>query len=143
MAENDLKLLSAWPSPYVMRPLLIHDGKPICESLIIVEYIDENWNSGLFILLSDPYDRAIARFWATYIDDKWLTLMSELGKAQGEEAKAEVQEKLQEALVPLEEAFVKCGKGKTFFGGDNIGYIDIAFGVHFGLDKGNKIYVRS
>ncbi|KAK4376753.1 hypothetical protein RND71_003049 [Anisodus tanguticus] len=119
-------------------PVLIHGDNPICESLVIVQYIDETWTNGPSILPSDPHDRAISRFWAAYIDDKWLTLMSGVGKAQGEEAKAKVQEKLQEALVPLEEAFVKCGKGKTFFGGDNIGYIDIALGCILGWIKAIK-----
>ncbi|KAH0677560.1 hypothetical protein KY285_025361 [Solanum tuberosum] len=102
-------------------PVLIHGDNTICESLVIVQYIDETWTNGPSILPSNPLDRAIARFWVAYIDDKWLPLMSDLGKAQGEEAKLEVQEKLQEALVPLEEAFVKCSKGKSFFDGDNIG----------------------
>ena len=51
-------------------PVLIHNDEPICESLIIVQYIDEVWASGSSILPSDPYDRAIARFWGAYIDDK-------------------------------------------------------------------------
>ena len=51
-------------------PVLIHNEKPICESLIIIQYIDELWMSGPSILPSDPYDRAIARFWGAYIDDK-------------------------------------------------------------------------
>lgn len=51
-------------------PVLVHDDKPICESLVIVQYMDDTWTSGPSILPSDPYDRAIARFWASYVDDK-------------------------------------------------------------------------
>ncbi|CAN4124354.1 unnamed protein product [Withania somnifera] len=160
MAASTVKVLGTQASPFANRVLialnfksvdyefiqedmsnkiLIHSDNPICESLVIVQYIDETWTSGPSILPSDPYDRAMARFWAAYIDDKWLPLMSELGKVQGEEAKLELQEKLQETLMPLEEAFVKCSKGRSFFGGDNIGYLDIAFGCILGWIKVVKI----
>ncbi|KAG8366260.1 hypothetical protein BUALT_Bualt17G0057900 [Buddleja alternifolia] len=50
-------------------PILIHGDRPICESLIIVQYIDKVWASGPAILPSDPYDQATARFWAAYLDE--------------------------------------------------------------------------
>ncbi|KAF2323344.1 hypothetical protein GH714_034791 [Hevea brasiliensis] len=51
-------------------PVLIHNGKPICESMIIIKYIDEVWNDRAPLLPSDPYQRAHARFGADYIDKK-------------------------------------------------------------------------
>ncbi|XP_004300630.1 PREDICTED: glutathione S-transferase U17-like [Fragaria vesca subsp. vesca] len=164
MAKNDVKLIGAWPSPFVLRarialnvksveyeflqetlgtkselllksnpvhkkiPVLIHNDKPICESLIIVEYIDEAWASGPSILPSDPYDRAIARFWAAYIDEKWFPAMKGIAAATDDEARKAAVGQVAEGLALLEEAFQKISKGKSFFGGDHIGYLDIAFG---------------
>ncbi|KAG5521094.1 hypothetical protein RHGRI_033600 [Rhododendron griersonianum] len=109
-------------------PVMIHGGKSICESLIIVEYIDEVWTDGPGILPLDPYDRAMARFWAAYVDDKLWPTLKGIRSAEGEEAKVAALEQVMEAMMLLEDAFVKCGKGKDFFGGDTIGYLDIALG---------------
>ncbi|XP_057777074.1 glutathione S-transferase U17-like isoform X2 [Salvia miltiorrhiza] len=102
-------------------PVLLHGDRPICESLIIVQYIDEAWTNGPSILPTDPYDCAIARFWAAFFDDK-------IREAEGEDAKELVLEKIFEAFVLLEEAFINCSKGKAFFGGDSVGYLDIVVG---------------
>lgn len=120
---------------YKKIPVLFHADKLICESLLIVQYIDDVWPNGPSILPPDHYDRAMARFWAAYIDDKWPPLLGELRKAQGAEAKAEVIKRILEDMVVLEDAFVKCSKGKAYFGGDNIGYLDIAFGCFLGWLK--------
>jgi glutathione S-transferase len=64
--EQDLfnkgELLLRYNPVHKKVPVLIHDGKPICESLAIVQYVDEVWAaaSAPSILPADPHDS-----WAT------------------------------------------------------------------------------
>ncbi|KAK1349204.1 Glutathione transferase [Heracleum sosnowskyi] len=113
-------------------PVLIHGHKSVSESLVIVQYIDEVWTNGPCLIPSDPLDRAEARFWADYIDHKWFPLTAEFKLTQGEGRKVVVKERIIEGLVLLEEVFVKCSKGKDYFGGDSIGYLDIVLGSFLG-----------
>lgn len=56
---------------YKKVPVLIHNDKPIVESLAIAEYIDELWKGNFPSLLpSDPCQKALARSWARYIDEQ-------------------------------------------------------------------------
>ncbi|XP_047093872.1 probable glutathione S-transferase GSTU6 [Lolium rigidum] len=129
---NKSELLIRYNPVHQKVPVLIHHGKPICESLAIVEYVDEVWGGGVApsILPADPYERAIARFWAAYIDDKLFPAWMGVLKAATEEEKAEKVSQTLAVLVHLEEAFAKCSDGKAFFGGDTIGYLDLALGCN-------------
>ncbi|KAH9290898.1 hypothetical protein KI387_035015, partial [Taxus chinensis] len=55
---------------YKKIPVLLHNGRSICESKLIVEYIDETWPSPHQLFLRDPYDRYLVRFWADFLDHK-------------------------------------------------------------------------
>ncbi|KAF5741586.1 Glutathione S-transferase TAU 10 [Tripterygium wilfordii] len=97
-------------------PVLLHNGKSIAESLVILEYIDECWkNSGPRLLPEDPYLKARARSWADFHDQK--------------------QEKAIEDFNGLLTVFEKGIKEdfpshSPFLGGQNLGFLDIVVGTH-------------
>ncbi|KAK2642016.1 hypothetical protein Ddye_023779 [Dipteronia dyeriana] len=100
-------------------PVLVHNGKPVAESLVILEYIDETWKNNP-ILPQDPHERAMARFWASFIENKILATASKIGLCKGEEKEVVILE-FSEQMKMLEQQL----NGKDFFGGDKIGFVDI------------------
>ncbi|XP_031093264.1 probable glutathione S-transferase parA [Ipomoea triloba] len=101
-------------------PVLIHNGKPFCESLIILEYIDEVWKDKFPLLPSDPYTRAQARFWADFIDKKiYECLKAWLFKTKDANG---IKEELVENLKVLEG---ELGE-EAYYGGERIGFLDLA-----------------
>ncbi|XP_062167720.1 probable glutathione S-transferase [Alnus glutinosa] len=101
-------------------PVLVHNGKPIAESQVILEYMDETWQ-GYPLLPKDPYQRAVARFWAKFIDDKCLLPVFKAFYPGEEEEREKAAEETSELLKFLEEE----QKKKRFFGGESIGMVDI------------------
>jgi len=156
--SQDVKLMGFWASPYLLRvrmalnikgipyefvekdetvkiPKLLHAGCAICEPFKIVEYLDATWNSIDFppILSKDPYNRAIGRFWETHIDEKIALAMKSLLNGK----KDDVEEEFHAAILILENGLTNdVGReAKSFFGKENIGYIDISLGSMLGWLK--------
>ncbi|XP_023742233.1 probable glutathione S-transferase [Lactuca sativa] len=103
-------------------PVLIHKGRSLCESKIIVEYIDELWKSKSPLLPSDPYLRSQAKFWADYIDK----VIYDVGMKFMAGPKGQEMEKARHEWF----GYLKVLEGelgeKPYFMGDTFGYVDIA-----------------
>ncbi|PSS16044.1 Glutathione S-transferase [Actinidia chinensis var. chinensis] len=102
-------------------PVLIHNGKPVCESLIIVHYIDEIWKHKSPILPRDSYQRAHAMFWADYVDKKIYSLGRQVWLSSGDEQEAAKNE-LMGCFRLLEGEL----GDKAYFGDDAFGIVDVA-----------------
>ncbi|VAI69116.1 unnamed protein product [Triticum turgidum subsp. durum] len=124
---NKSELLLRSNPVHKMVPVLIHAGKPVCESTIIVQYLDEAF-AGDALLPARPYERAVARFWAAFIDDTLLKAMYQASWSKTEEEKAEGKKKVAAALTTLDGALRDVAGGKPFFGGDAPGYVDTVLG---------------
>lgn len=156
MADEKVKLLGYWASPFALRvhwalklkgieylyqeedlpnksplllqhnpvhkkiPVLVHNGKPIAESLVILEYIEETWKHNP-LLPEDPYERAKARFWAKFVDDKCVPGIFGTFAKVGEEQQ-KIAKEARENLKILEG---ELGK-KRLFGDTKVGFMDVA-----------------
>ncbi|KAL1349807.1 glutathione S-transferase 3 [Arachis duranensis] len=101
-------------------PVLIHKGRPICESAIIVQYIDEVWNDKNPIMPSDPYEKAQARFWVDFIDKKIYETWRKMWLSEGEE-----HETWKKELISIFKQLEEILGDKAFYGGDTFGFLDI------------------
>ncbi|XP_027354207.1 glutathione transferase GST 23-like [Abrus precatorius] len=119
---NKSAMLLQYNPVYKKIPVLVHDGKPLAESLVILEYIDETWKQNP-LLPHEPYERAKARFWSTFVDEKCVpAFMATFSKGGEEQQKAAPEAR--ENLKTLEGGL----EGKRYFGGEKIGFADIAIG---------------
>ncbi|XP_074297613.1 putative glutathione S-transferase [Silene latifolia] len=90
-------------------PIFVHNEKPVIETLVIIEYIDEIWKENPLLPIN-PYERAQTRFWAKFIEEKIGATSSKALPMRGQGT----QEAIDELLTQLE-IFEKEMKGNKLF----------------------------
>ncbi|KAH9290218.1 hypothetical protein KI387_034335 [Taxus chinensis] len=126
VAVNKSDLLLRMNPVYKKIPVLIHNGNPIYKSLIVLQYIDEAWPASKRFLPYDPYDCALAWFWADFVDKKIYEAGSRIIRLKGE-AQEEAKQDMVENLEHLEGALKQMLNGGPYFGGEEFGFVDITF----------------
>ncbi|XP_006291646.2 glutathione S-transferase U27 isoform X1 [Capsella rubella] len=104
-------------------PVLIHNGKPVCESNNILEYIDEVWkdDKSLQLLPSDPYQKSQCRFLADLIDKKVFDAGRRTWTKKGKE-----QEEAKREFIEILKVLERELGDKVYFGGnDNVSMVDL------------------
>ncbi|ONI08670.1 hypothetical protein PRUPE_5G192700 [Prunus persica] len=136
--SNKSQLLLKYNPVHKKVPVLVHNGKSIAESYIILEYIDETWNSDPRILPEDPYGRAKVRFWASYIQQQLFEGLSRVVTSRGE-AQEKALEEVFERLKVFEGGMKEYLQGgASFTNGESLGLLDILMVVTFGPYKAHE-----
>lgn len=115
-------------------PVLVHGGKPIAESTVILEYIEETWSHHTPLLPKDPYERAMARFWIDYGQQKASTFSAFLQSS--DEDKEERAAQVLEIFKTIQDKALGDNK---FFGGDTLSLVDLCFGWLASFERVERI----
>jgi ganglioside-induced differentiation-associated protein 1 len=65
-------------NPKGVVPTLVHDGKPVIESTLICEYIDQTFTQAPRLIPADPWLQARMRLWSKLVDDGLFEGVTEL-----------------------------------------------------------------
>lgn len=110
-------------NPRGLVPVIVHNGKPVYESPVCIEYVDEAWKTDRNLLPTDVYQRAFARIWSNFIGSKieapYYRLLMKKDQAERDEAIDSIVKATKMLFAELDK------KSGPFFGGQALNKIDI------------------
>lgn len=113
-------------SPYGQVPVLAHGSFRVWESAIINEYLEEAFPA-VALLPRDPTQRAAARIWIHFADNRLFAASAQLLHANDPQAWVAPRAQLAEDLRFIErEVFGRSGSGPYWLGAD-YGLVDATF----------------
>ncbi|XP_008802611.2 glutathione S-transferase U10 isoform X1 [Phoenix dactylifera] len=109
-------------------PVLVLDGKPVSESLVILEFVEETWKEPP-LLPEDPYKKAKVRFFADFIYQKIMPISYAIILSDGE-AQVKATEEFIEHMSTLEKGIQNdLPSNGPFINGEKPGLLDVIVGA--------------
>ncbi|KAG9963952.1 glutathione transferase omega-1, partial [Aureobasidium melanogenum] len=119
--ESLLKL-----NPRGLVPTLQYDNKPLYESKVICEFLEEAYpNYGPKLLPDDPYERARTRIWTDYCTSRIIPAFHRFLQFQPMSDTQGLEEVRQEFLGHLKEFTKEMDSEGPYFSGKDVGLIDL------------------
>ncbi|RPB02647.1 thioredoxin-like protein [Choiromyces venosus 120613-1] len=114
-------------NPRGLVPALMHKSKPLYDSAIICEFLEEAFPSPA-LLPKDAYDRAYARLWIDYVSSRIIPALHRYLQFLPVTDVEGLEEKRREFLDTLKEftkAMRPAKEGGFFLGGGEVGLVDV------------------
>jgi glutathione S-transferase len=117
--------------PRGLVPGVEHDGVRVCESLPLIEYLDEAYpDSGCRLMPASPADRAIVRMWIGYASEKVVPCYYRMLMAPDDAGRDKAKEELLSGLRYVSERAFKSPEG-PFLMGTTFGAFECALFPHW------------
>ena len=114
-------------SPYARVPVLWHDGRPVYESSVINEYVDEIVPAPR-LLPQDAGERARARFWIDFCNTRFMPAYFNLLKERNPAQRGPLKAALTDHLHFIETvALAHVSNGACYWMGGDVTLADYAF----------------
>ncbi|KAF2155322.1 glutathione transferase omega-1 [Myriangium duriaei CBS 260.36] len=111
-------------NPRGLVPTLEYKGKPLYESTVIGEFLEEAYpDHGITLFPKDPYEKARTRIWTDFCTSRIIPAYHRFLQSQGSES--EVDELRKEFHGHLKEFAKEIDKDGPFFNGKEVGLIDL------------------
>lgn len=104
-------------SPFGRVPVLEHQGRHVCESNVIGEYLEEVFPEPA-LLPATPHERARARVWMDFANTCLFSSFKQLHVGATEDARAQARSELEVALARLEGEARRGAQGPYWFGAE-------------------------
>jgi glutathione S-transferase len=113
-------------NPRGLVPTLEYAGKPLYESTVVCEFLEDAYPAPVRLLPSDPYERARARIWIDFVTSRIIPAFHRFlqyqPKSEDDEGLSRVREEFMDKLRQFTEAMDPKG---PFFLGEEVSLVDL------------------